>query len=506
MVRSNSTRNLMALIKRLQHDNTALQADNAVLQTEVTQLRTDNASLRAENTQLQRENQRLQRQVQRLEIRLQEVTRRLDDAQRKGKRQAAPFSKGPPKKRPKTPGRKPGERYGIKARRQPPPPETIDEIYEALLPETCPACGGRPQTTEVRPQYQTEIPRRPLVRQFNVHIGECSCCRQRLQGRHPLQTSDALGAAAAQLGPDAQAAAAFLNKRLGLSCGKVQAVFKELFGVDVSRGGIVQLVQRLARRCAEPLEDIRQTVRNSSQVVVDETGWRVGGQPAWLHVVATTEATWYAIDPTRQADVLAELLGWDYGGVMVHDGLKSYDRFSEALHQQCASHLLRRVHDLLETARGRAAEFPRQVLRLFRRALRWRDRYEAGDVSSEQLDRAGLRLTEQLRQLASRPRTSLENRRLAAHLQGHVWEWFLFLLLPGTEATNARAEQALRYAVVNRKVWGGNRTWRGAWAQSVLMSVLETCRQQSHSALDFLSHHLRGLPPPLIRQAETVGR
>ena len=70
-------------------------------------------------------------------------------------------------------------------------------------------------------KFQVEIPRKPTHRQFNIHVGRCRRCRRRVQGRHPLQTSDALGAAAAQLGPDAQAVVVELNKQGGLSHGKV---------------------------------------------------------------------------------------------------------------------------------------------------------------------------------------------------------------------------------------------------------------------------------------------
>jgi hypothetical protein len=74
--------------------------------------------------------------------------------------------------------------------------------------------------THIAQQFQVEIPRRPIQRQFNVYIGKCPQCHRRVQGRHPLQTSDALGAAA-QLGPDAQAAVVELNTQAGLSHGRV---------------------------------------------------------------------------------------------------------------------------------------------------------------------------------------------------------------------------------------------------------------------------------------------
>src|SRR5262249_49627160 len=82
---------------------------------------------------------------------------------RDGKRQAAPFAKGPPQPEPKRPGRKPGPHYGPKARRQ--PPAHIDEIHEAPLPDTCPGCGGparRPLTLPLRAnETSSNRPRAP---------------------------------------------------------------------------------------------------------------------------------------------------------------------------------------------------------------------------------------------------------------------------------------------------------------------------------------------------------
>ena len=83
---------------------------------------------------------------------------------------------------------------------------------------------------------------------------------------------------------------------------------------------------------------------------------------------------------------------------------------------------------------------------------------------------------------------------MAQHLWAHRDDLFTFLRPPGLDATNWRAELAIRFGVVLRKVWGGSRTWAGARAQSVLMSVWRTCWQQGRSAVDFLSQLLRGPP------------
>jgi transposase len=90
------------------------------------------------------------------------------------------------------------------------------------------------------------------------------------------------------------------------------------------------------------------------------------------------------------------------------------------------------------------------------------------------------------------------NERLAKHLYKHRHQLLTFLYHPGLDATNWRAEQAIRPAVVNRKVWGGNRTQTGAEAQSILMSVLRTCAQQHRDSLTFLSRLLCGQRPRLL--------
>ena len=91
-------------------------------------------------------------------------------------------------------------------------------------------------------------------------------------------------------------------------------------------------------------------------------------------------------------------------------------------------------------------------------------------------------------------KTHSGNERPAEFLWDHLDDLFTFLAGPGVDATNWRAELAIRFGVILRKVWGRSRTWPGARAQPVLMSVWRTCWQQRRSALDFLSQLLRGMP------------
>jgi transposase len=104
------------------------------------------------------------------------------------------------------------------------------------------------------------------------------------------------------------------------------------------------------------------------------------------------------------------------------------------------------------------------------------------------------RLENQLSDLVFPPKANAANERLAKHLWAHRSDLFTLLHQPGLDATNWWAELANRFGVILRKVWGGSRTWAGARAQSVLMSVWRTCWQQGRSAPDFLSLLLRGTP------------
>jgi transposase len=144
--------------------------------------------------------------------------------------------------------------------------------------------------------------------------------------------------------------------------------------------------------------------------------------------------------------------------------------------------------------------FPRRVAELLRASLDLRDRHAAGEISRHGLALARGRLESRLSDLIFPPKTNAANERFAQHLWAHRDDLLTFLRQPGLDATNWRAELAIRFSVILRKVWGGSRTRNGARAQSVLLSVWRTCWQQGRPALDFLSELLRGpaalvLPP-----------
>jgi transposase len=319
-----------------------------------------------------------------------------------------------------------------------------------------------------------------------------------------LQTSDATGAAASQIGPDAQAAVVYLNKKSGLSHGKIADLFGQCFGIKITRGAASQIITRAARRLQPARREIVEQLKAATHITPDETGWRIGGRTVWLHAwVGDNGATLYRIDPQRSADALELVIGIHWSGSMTHDGFSSYDRFEDAAHEQCVDHALRRGHALLESQSGAARRFPQQVIDLLGAALDLRDRFAAdtllGKEPTEDVRAAAYeKFVSRLRALTARPRANEANDRFARHLYNHAAEWFLYLIDPTIPATNHRAEQALKTPIVNRKVWGGNRTPAGGEVQEVTSSVLETCRRTTISAFDYLSDAFCGFVSSLF--------
>jgi transposase len=422
--------------------------------------------------ELEAENARLRRRVAELEATVADLRQQIEALRRAGKRQAAPFSRGQPKAHPRRPGRQPGHA----ASHRPVPPK-VDCIQDVPLPASrCPDCGGPVEELEVQSQYQTDIPPvQPVTTRFDIHIGQCVECGRRVQGRHPDQTSDALGAAAVQVGPNALALACEMKHRLGLSYGKLHTFFTSVFDFPISRATFVRADRRLARLFAPTYEALILSIRGARAVYGDETGWKIGGHNAWLWVFTEAEITIYAIDPTRAHEVIERILGADFQGVLGCDCFAAYDAV-DYRQQKCTAHLLRTASELEADKTRGAVRFPRAVQRLLRAALRLKERQPS--LSPHGFAVARGRLEKALDRLLAGTFTDPDNARFANRLRKHRHQLFVFLYEEGVAGTNNAAERAIRPAVIARKLSGGNRTAAGAQTHSILASILQTCRQK----------------------------
>lgn len=461
----------------------------ASLQQQWRSTRRENERLRQENEQLRQERERLRQERERLREENERLKRQLEEAQRASKRQAAPFSRRRRKANPKPPGRKSGAAYGQHHRKT--IPQQVDEVIAVPPPAQC-ECGGKLEVESIQPQYQQEVVRKTIWRRFDIPVCRCQVCHKRVQGRDPRQTSDALGAAAVQLGSDALALAVQMNKGLGMPHADVAAVLQDGFQLQVNRSTICRAVERVARRGEATWHALRDAARRSLVNGIDETGWNVAAQLRWLWVVVNEQITFCDILPGRGFEQAASLLGADYEGWLTHDGWRAYYRFLRAGHQSCNAHLLRRCEEMAEVASPAAARFPLRVKALLEKGLALRDRYRKQEISLHGLWTATGRLEAKLDRFLARSYGDAANRRLANHLRRERPYIFTYLYCPGLAATNNAAERALRPLVVARKNWGGNRSEKGARAQAVLTSLLQTAKQQGKNPLDLLIELLVG--------------
>jgi len=459
------------------------------------QPRTKDQRIMELETELAREhaiNQRLQKQLERL---LAEV----EELKRAGKRQAAPFARRKLVERPKRPGRKVGQ--GKFSRREQPAPKRVDKTKRARL-RGCPQCGSRLRDIHKHEQFVSDIPKvQPIITRFVTYSGYCGDCHKRVRSRHPEQTSQATGAAGVMVGPRAKALAADLKHRLGGSYGKVSETLKDAFGLQVCRSGWCQADQRLAETARPVYQELIEAVRRSSVAHADETGWRIGTLSAWLWVFANQEVTVYAIRDNRSSDVVVQILGKEFKGVLASDCFLAYDdkRLKDWLKQKCLSHLLKDLNEMEESKTGRAVRFAQQVTAVLRAALLLKA--EKPNLDPATFAQRAQTLEIQLEALISRQRKlkDRENVRFARRLRKHRPHLLRFLYVDGLDATNNLAERQLRPGVIIRKTNGCNRTRAGAETHSVLTSVLVTCRQHSVPILDYMVSLQRfGETPPSL--------
>jgi hypothetical protein len=297
--------------------------------------------------ELEQRIESLERQLERALAENERLRKQREESLRANKRSAAPFAKGEPKADPKPPGRKPGSAYGQRATR--PIPSRVDEQIHVPLRAGCQHCHGPIIRKNTQPQYPEDIVRMTIVRRFDVEVGTCACCGRQAQGRHPLQTSDSLRVGEVQVGPEALSMAAALNKELGLSHERTARVLGLGYGLKWSRSGVCRALARLGNLAAPTYQQLQSSLRQSSVVWLDDTGWRVGGRPQNLRLLLSEQVTVYVMEAHRGYAEEAAILGEDYDGFPVHDGARCFYGFEQAFHQSCLEHLVRRCREMIRS-------------------------------------------------------------------------------------------------------------------------------------------------------------
>lgn len=439
--------------------------------------------LEAENAQLRATIEELLKRITALEARNQELIARCEELERAAHRQAAPFRR--PEKKRKPPeqqrriGRPPGHKPAWRRR-----PEHIDE--EIIVPlERCPHCGDALQNIAPCEQFIEDLPPiRPHVTRLVTHVGQCPRCGE-VRSTHPRQVSVARGAAGVQLGARALGLAAWLNKHLGLPMRKCCRVLKHLGGLTLTPGGLSQALDRVAERSQAAFDELVAGLRAQPAVYVDETGWWLGGQGHWLWGFTTPERTVYTIDSRRGGDVVLEIMGDKFGGVLVSDCLSSYENLPFVM-QKCYAHHLKAIAEGKDRAPPEDHAAFDELASVLKSALMLKRMRP--EMSEENYAQARQSLECRADDVLARRDGWAEKVRERIRKRRH---WlFTFLDYEAVEGTNNRAERALRPAVIARKLSCGNKTERGARTWEILASLAATCAQRGVDFTEFLQPRL----------------
>ena len=434
-----------------------------------------------------------------LEVELAKLREQLSGGEREHNRQAHPFRR----ERGATHPKKPGRRQGHKADLRPvPTPEQIDRVVDVAL-DKCPMCDVYLYDQGQVVQFQTDLPPIvPIVTQFNIETGYCPCCRQYWQGRHADQTSDAIGATGNTLGPVVLTMAAELKHRLGVSYRKICDFLRTYCHLQVCPAAFIRAEQRLAELAKPTYDLLIEALRQSHVVHADETGWRVGRLSAWLWVFSSKQATVYVIRTGKGArghKVPEDILGADFDGYLVVDGLKTYDVL-EVAKGRCNGHLLRRCKKLCDTVSTKDQRHIQALSNLLKEAIdlaAHRDEYTA-EVYAQRSQDVEDRLDAWLEANLSQRTRSTDLDRLDQHIREHRGEWLTFLHDPEVPPTNNHAEQMLRPAVITRKVGGCNKNLLGALVHSILSSIMVSCHRQGKRFLDLARQLWQNQQPQAI--------
>ena len=450
--------------------------------------------LQAENAALREENRRLRERIEGLEQTVPKLQEQVEGLERQGARQAAPFRRDEEHRKPaeehKTPGRKPGH----------PPahrlvPAQVDENIEVPL-QGCPRCGGSVTDLEPCEQFIEDLPpTRPHVTRLMTYTGLCPRCGE-VRSTHPRQVSTATGAAKTHLGARALGLAALLKNHLGLTAGRTCRVLEALGGLRITRGGLMLALQRIAKKSKGSFLELVAGLRSQPAVYVDETSWWVGGKPSWLWGFTTPDRTLYRVADSRGKDVVFDVLGARFPGVLVSDCLATYENLPFTMHK-CYSHHLKAI----AAARDRKPADQRghfeELMTLLRSAITF-GKLRSG-LPPPEVVRIRQNLDRRADALILPTRLDSDEERITNRLRKRRQWLFTFLDHPGVEATNNRAERALRPAVIARKLSCGNKTEKGKQAWQILASLAATCHQRGLDLVEFLRPQLVLAPEPTPR-------
>lgn len=448
--------------------------------------------------ELEAENKALRAYLQKLESRIAV----LEEALRikKGPPPPPPGADPPPPSEPSSPkkSKKRGREKGHEgsSRKTPSDPDRIEELFL----DSCPHCDTHlPEPFGFRDHIVEELPRdiRLEVVAYRHYRYSCEGCGSVVEARSHQEESKH-----GRLGMRALLFAADLKCRLGIPYRKIREIFLALGAITISAGALQQGLIRLSDFFHSVYIDLMESLKKAKVLYIDETGWKVDGLRWWLWVFTNAKATIYQADASRSGKVPASILGENFTGTVVADFYAAYNRLPGKA-QKCLAHFFREL--AVCAARGSPAflRFRDRVTQILKKAIALRSR--RGELSEKVYHRRVEKLRRRLAECRRGRSKDTDVERLKDRMAIFHDDLLTFLEEWDVEPTNNRAERALRPAVVARKISNGNRTEKGAEAHAILMSIIQTCRQQETNILDFgmalLGARNTGKPEPVLMNA-----
>ena len=392
------------------------------------------------------------------------------------------------------------------------PIERVNEVVEHH-PDACRRCGTLLHGEDLDPLRHQVIeipPITPLVIEHRLLRLVCPCCSTSTCATLPADVE------ASPFGPRLSALVGLLGSFFPLSFSKTQALLDQLLGVEISRGAIARVRQRLSAALAEPMAQALRAARQQPVAYVDETGAPTGnadgnnptGKRGWQWVMVTV----FIQGLSRSTAAAIELLGGAFGGIVVSDRFSAYNHLPVMQRQLCWAHLIRDLTAIAER-QGVSGEIGLELLtlqqQLFVQWHQWKD--GAIDWSTLQLNCRPIRqhFEGTLQRavdlgFARKERTPwAQTVRTCQQLLQRKEALWTFLEIHSVEPTNNAAERALRQSVIQRKISLGVQSSSGAICRSRLLTVTTTLRQQGRDTWQFLeqawiAHHRGGVMPSLL--------
>jgi transposase len=350
------------------------------------------------------------------------------------------------------------------------------EVLE-VKPEACP-CGQRefPRTQPYYTHQMIELPDIVIrVTHVVLHEARCPQCDRLLKA--PLPEKYRYG-----YGPRLTALIGELSGGQRDSRTAVQEFCQSVLGLPISRGAIQRVVDRVSDAITPHYEAIAEKARGAPVNYIDETAWYQHGVLAWLWVMVNPTVAFFKVQASRNKMAFAALIE-RWAGLLVSDGYGVYQHWVHG-RQTCLAHLIRRARGLAERHDPELAWFGRRVLAELQRLVHWA---QAPPTSGE-VQTWYARMVHLLAQYEQRRDEAGTLARTLDRGMGSLWT---FVVEEGVEPTNNRAERALRFAVLWRKLMQGTYNEKGdRWVEQIL-SLRETCL-------------LRGIPTfPVLVEAVT---